>query len=172
MSPSNTRILALSGTAIALSALSGCSGGEAEPPATTPETPSPARTTTAPPTTAPPTPDPWVGYFDDDVADAEVGDYLWQSWGTFGDDGQVAPRRGDNRTVEPGTYTVTLECAGPEMMTGRITTTSGTAVIDPLSVSCMAATPVQVDLPEKGLLVDLDGGGEEGAYLIRVAAAG
>ncbi|MDF2047627.1 hypothetical protein P2P98_15790 [Microbacterium sp. Kw_RZR3] len=167
MSPSNTRLLALSGTAIALGALTGCSGGEAEQPAAGSPTPSPSLTTTAPPT-----PDPWAGYFDDEVTDAEVGEYLWQSWGTFGDGDEVAPRRGDNRTVEPGTYTVTLECAGPEMMTGRITTTSGTAVIDPLSVSCMAATPVQVDLPEKGLLVDLDSGGEEGAYLIRVAAAG
>ncbi|MEV8238651.1 hypothetical protein AB0O90_00250 [Microbacterium testaceum] len=166
MSPSNTRILALSGTAIALGALAGCSGGEAEQPSATSAVPSPSLTTTAPPT-----PDPWAGYFDDEVADAEVGEYLWQSWGTFGDSGQVAPHRSENRTVQPGAYTVTLECAGPEMMTGRIATSAGTSVIDPLSVSCMAATPVPVDLPEKGLLVDLDSAGAAGAFLIRVAAA-
>jgi len=168
MSPSNARILALSGTAIALGALTGCTGGDGEPSAAVPLTPSPTVTTT----TAPPTPDPWAGSFDDEVADAEVGEYLWQSWGTFGDSGHVAPHRSENQTVEPGTYTVTLECAGPEMMTGRISTSAGTPVIDPLTVSCMAATPVPVDLPEKGLLVELDSGSAPGAFLIRVAAAG
>jgi len=165
MSISNARILALSGTAIALGALTGCTGGDAEPPSAVPLTPSP----TVPTTTATPTPDPWAGYFDDEVADAERGEYLWQSWGTFGDSGHVALHRSDNQTIEPGSYTVTLDCAGPEMLTGRISTSAGTPVIDPLSVSCMAATPVPVDLPERGLLVELDSDRVPGAFLIRVA---
>lgn len=167
MSSSTTRTLTLSGTVVALGALAGCTGGEAEPPAAVPLTPSPTMPTTA---TAPP-PDPWVGYFDEEVADAEVGEYLWQSWGTFGDSGQVAAHRSENRTVEPGTYTITLDCAGPEVMTGRISTSAGTTVVDPVSVSCLAATPIPVELPERGVLIDLDSDGAPGAFLIRVSRA-
>jgi len=167
MSPSNARALTLSGTAIALGALTGCTGGDAEPSAPATLAPSPTVSTTAPS----PSPDPWAGYFDDEVAEAEVGEYLWQSWGTFGDAGGVGAHRSENRTVEPGAYTVTLDCAGPEMMTGRIATSSGAAIGDALSVSCLAPTPVAVELPERGLVVELDSEGAPGAFLIRVSPA-
>ncbi|MDF2992627.1 MAG: hypothetical protein K0S37_3141 [Microbacterium sp.] len=167
MSLSNARLLALSGTAIALGALTGCTSDDAEPPTAVPLTPSP----TVPTATSSPTPDPWAGYFDDEVADAEVGEYLWQSWGTFGDSGQVATHRSENRTVDPGTYTLTLDCAGPEAITGRISTSAGTVVTDAVSVSCLAPTPIPIDLPDRGLLVELDSDGAPGAFLIQVGAA-
>lgn len=170
--PSPTRhLLALATVLAAGLTLAGCTAdGDATP-------------TTAPvPTAAPvPTPDTsppaaaeesWAGYFDDVTAAAEVGQYLWQSWGTFGDPGGVAPFRSENRTVEPGVYDLTLRCAGPETVTAQISTSAGAAIGDPVPFVCGASIATSIVLPERGLLVDLDSDREPGAFLIQVARAG
>jgi hypothetical protein len=130
-------------------------------PVPTPETSTPANAAGS-----------WAGYFDEIAAAAEVGQYLWQSWGTFGDPGGVAPFRSENRTVEPGVYDLTLRCAGPETVTAQISTSAGAAIGDPVPFVCGASTTTSVALPDRGLLVYLDSDREPGAFLLQLATAG
>ncbi|WP_285137496.1 hypothetical protein [Microbacterium sp. lyk4-40-TSB-66] len=156
----------LAGVVVAGVALVGCTGGDDAAPTTASPTPQPERTTPAA------TADSWAGYFDDVVAAADVGQYLWQAWGTFGDPGGVAPFRSENRTVERGVYDVTLRCAGPETVTAQISTSAGVAVGDPVPFVCGASTAASVTLPDRGMLVYLDSDREPGAFLMQVAPAG
>lgn len=169
MSPSTRTFCSLATVAVAAIALTGCIGDEDAAPS-----PGAVASETTPSPSASPsvTPDPWAGYFDDEVAAAAPGDFLWQSWGTFGDPGGVAPFRSDNQTIDPGAYAVTIDCAGPDAVTGRISTSAGTAIGEPLLLPCQASTQVEIDLPERGLLVELDSDREPGAFLIRVSARG
>jgi len=164
--PSSKRCLLALATVVAAGVvLVGCTGGDDAAPTTAAPTPQPETTPAA-------TADSWAGYFDDVAAAAEVGQYLWQAWGTFGDPGGVAPFRSENRTVEPGVYDVTLRCAGPETVTAQISTSAGAAIGDPVPFTCGASTTTSVTLPERGLLVYLDSDREPGAFLIQVAPAG
>jgi hypothetical protein len=170
--PSPTKHLLAAATVVAAGfALAGCTGDGDAAPTTAPEaTPAPVPTaeTSAPNGTA----ESWAGYFDDVAASAEVGQYLWQSWGTFGDPGGVGPFRSENRTVEPGVYDVTLRCAGPETVTAQISTSAGAAIGDAVPFVCGASTTTSVTLPERGLLVYLDSDREPGAFLLQLAPAG
>ncbi|MCJ1707291.1 hypothetical protein [Microbacterium sp. VKM Ac-2923] len=164
MPTSTARLFATATVVVAGLALAGCTGGEDD--VAPPTTPAP----TSAPTTS--TPDAWAGTFDDVVSAAEVGEYVWQSWGTFGDPGGVAPFRNENRTVEPGVYDVTLRCAGPQTVTASLWTATGTAIGDPVPFSCGAVTALPVEVADRGLRIDLDSDREPGAFLIQVKRVG
>lgn len=164
MPTSTARLLAPATVVVVGLALAGCTGGEDDAAPPTTPAPTPAPTTSAP--------DPWAGTFDDVVSAAEVGEYVWQSWGTFGDPGGVAPFRNDNRTVEPGVYDVALRCAGPETVTASLWTAAGTAIGDPVPFACGAVTALPVEVADRGLRIDLDSDREPGAFLIQVKRVG
>lgn len=167
MSSRETRGLFIVGAMLLGIALSGCVGGEGESsPSSTAESPSsaPAPSSPAPATT----PDPWAGHFDDEAADAAVGEFVWQSWGSFGDPGGVAAQRNDNQTIEPGHYQVSISCAGATRVLGRIASSAGSDIA-PISLECPTTTTTSVELSEPGMLIEIDSDRDPGAYLIQVS---
>ena len=143
MSSRQTRRLFIVGAMVLGIALSGCVSGEGESStSSTAEGPSgsPAPSSPAPATT----PDPWAGHFDDEAAAATVGEYVWQSWGSFGDPGGVAAQRNENQTIEPGLYQVSISCAGAVRVLGRIASSAGSDVA-PISLECPATTSTSVE---------------------------
>ena len=161
------------GVAFAALLLSGC-GPEGMDPV--PESPdagasSPVATPTETPTPTT-TPDPWAGHFTD-AASSAAQSYVTQFYGSFGDPGGVGPSRNENSTLEPGSYGVSIACAGPDSVMATVESSAGVPLVESMAVPCSSDSTMEtalpaVDLPDRGLVVTLDSEREPGAYLIRI----
>lgn len=160
-------------------ALAACTSGADPDGSTPPGTSAPAATDgpASPSEPAPSgTPDPWAGHFDD-RAENEQQEYLAQFYGIFGDPGAAAPVKSVAEFLDPGSYTVMLECAGAPRVEASLATPDGDAGTDeiiagPWQLACPAAVTTTVELASPGLAVLLDSGADSGAYLVQIDRTG
>ncbi|MHC9045068.1 hypothetical protein ACYX8G_10825 [Microbacterium saperdae] len=112
--------------------------------------------------------DEYEGYFDAEASPVSDDEAVGAMWGSFGTGRGIGPVGWSHGSAAPGTYVVTVECAGPDEIEVRFDQTdhrqdATTRLTCPGSVSFDATTT------ETGFMIELDSAGAPGAYRISVA---
>ncbi|GAA5038968.1 hypothetical protein ACFQRL_02185 [Microbacterium fluvii] len=109
--------------------------------------------------------DEWQDYFEIDGADIHARSRMS---GGFGPPGAVYPLMWRDGTLDPGLHIVRVECAGPARVFATISgDTSVEPHQDPIAITCGSRTEIGVEVVDQ-LSIDLDSGGEQGAFAVEI----
>ncbi|WP_341975238.1 hypothetical protein LTA6_003598 [Microbacterium sp. LTA6] len=113
--------------------------------------------------------DRFTDYFDDEP----IPDGANAMWGSFGVVGQVAPQGWHDRNAAAGDYSVTVRCAGAEVV--DLWFSEGDEIDHRAaptgSIQCPSSAIVAVKTSTPGWIIELDSRGETGAYVVTATPA-